>query len=124
MATLTPTWNERFIDSWNRSPQARDSMRGAGPVRFVELDHNIREAIFFWDEAGQVTLENDRQGESMPCFTARSVIWDEFCGGGLEARWAVMTRKIKYTGSMSFAVRYGESFNWVARVLRDNQQGG
>lgn len=123
MAMLTDEWNADFVERWNRSPPACDSMRGAGMVRFLQVGHDIREAVFYWDEGGRVVLRDLRRGEGMPSFSAGADIWRDFLAGALEAKWAVMTGKIKFKGSISFAIRYGESFNWVARVCKGNQLG-
>jgi putative sterol carrier protein len=112
-------WCNGFIESWNGNPALHEGLAGAGAVVF-ELDDETTtwHCILSWDETGAVSRLNTPIDQAMPRFRAGKAEWDEFIAGTYSAVAGVLGGKIRYTGRMSFAFRYGACFDRIAEVAR------
>lgn len=110
-------WLDSFIECWNKDPEAPAHFRDLGVVVFHVVDEGNRSVVLHWDETGAVHLSTNRKPlEFAPEFFATTQAWQAFISGQMRARRAVMTGRIKYRGSMLFALKHGDSFDWIPRV--------
>jgi putative sterol carrier protein len=73
-----------------------------------------------WDENGCLKRLSHYDGAA-PSFRAAEREWGAFISGEYSAVAGVMAGRIEYKGKMSFALRYGASFDTVAEVARNAQ---
>jgi len=134
------TWSSRLVAAWNGYPEHHERLAGAGTVIFrVEAEGSARrEVALCWDETGRMHLiavpaqaDTSESSEipdhsASPCgrsagspqFSGGEEDWYAFVQGSYSAVAGVLSGRLLYVGPFSFALRFGASFDLVARVAR------
>jgi len=116
---FSKAWCEQLIVAWNNNPDLHKTFADAGYVIFEVKERNeSRCCVLFWDKNGIMSLSEEHHKINAPHFSANIKEWYEFIKGAYSAVAGVMTGKIKYTGRMSFAFKFGAHFDHLAEVAR------
>ena len=118
---FSPSWYLHLVEAWNLPSNLEDqiALAGAGPVVFIVCEVGGLElrSILEWNPEGKARVVS-MEDQSMPSFRASRSIWLEFVSGRLSAVTAVLYRKIRFQGPMTFAIKYGPEFDRLARIAR------
>lgn len=116
---FSTTWADRLVAMWNIKTEQPKKLAGAGAVEFRVVDpESPRSVVLYWDETGLLRRLETVSDNVVPRFSATESEWRAFISGEYSAVAGVLAGRIGYKGNMSFAFKYGSSFDNVASVAR------
>jgi hypothetical protein len=112
-------WADRLVAIWNINPEHHGKLAGAGAVGFRVVDpESPRKVVLYWDGDGFLRRLDTATDKVVPCFSATDSEWRAFISGEYSAVAGVLAGRIEYKGKMSFAFKFGSSFDSVAVTAR------
>lgn len=113
---FSDAWWDAVLDAWNAAEDAR-LFAGAGTLQFQLEGESPRTAWVRWDENGHGTRVVASEPFS-PQFRATERQWRDFVAGQIDAKRAVLTGKLRFSGSLPRILPYVRAFDALASVAR------
>ena len=113
-------WWVAFQETWNRQEKLNRKFSGLGKAIFNFSDGRGCSVCLNWDRNGRIMgIElADTVDKSLPTFSATLENWQRFVNQEIGAARAVMSGIIQYQGSVSFLLKYGRHFDYLADVAQ------
>lgn len=108
-------WWDRVLDAWSRSAD-RSALAALGVVRF-EMTEPAAAVWIRWDDQG-VGSRVPGGDRSAPTFAAAEAEWRAFMAGERDAMASVLTRRIRFVGSLPRILPYVRGFDALATIAR------
>jgi len=113
---FSDAWWDAVLGAWNAADHAR-LFAGAGTLQFQLEGESPHTAWVNWDENGHGTRVSAREPFA-PLFRATEQQWREFVSGRIDAKRAVLTGKLRFSGSLPRILPYVRAFDALAAVAR------
>ena len=112
-------WVRKLQDAWNDAPaNRRKLLADAGFVRFEVNDEGGAVVEMLFDNLGRISTVSGRTDLQIPTFSGSLCSWEAFITGKVPAVKSVLTRALRYEGTITFAMRFGASFDHLAEYAR------
>lgn len=119
MEFLSEPWISAYKERWNRTPDLVEGLRGFTALieyGWHELD---RPSAFLRIENGEAKTTAHGAAPAKPDFVMKATpeVWQAIRDGSLSGRAALLSRKLKFQGSMITAMRYMGPFEKSIKLL-------
>lgn len=113
MQFLSQQWIERYARLWNEHPELVRGLEGFSALIEYGWDPDERPSAFLVVENGRATASYFASAPRSPDFVMRASEenWRRLRQGSLSGRAALLTKKLKFKGSMITAMKYMNAFN-------------
>ncbi|MCX7945790.1 MAG: SCP2 sterol-binding domain-containing protein [Hydrogenophilus sp.] len=120
MQFLSPEWMARYREAWNANEKLVKGLSGFSALIEYGWADGSRPSVFLEVKDGEAVATYDRlpDGRS-PDFVmhATEEVWQALRDGSLSGRAALLSRKLKFKGSMITAMRYMGPFEESIRLI-------
>ena len=113
---FSDAWWDALLEAWNAATDAH-LLAGAGTLRFELAEETPRTACVRWDETGRGTRVADSE-RFTPRFRGTESQWRTFISGEIDAMHAVLTGRLRFSGSLPRILPYVRAFDTLAAVAR------
>jgi putative sterol carrier protein len=116
---LTADWAERYRLAWNADPMLVQGLKGFTAWIEYGWEDGSRPSAFLRVEDGKATATAWERAPAKPDFVmkASEENWQRLREGTLSGRAALLTKKLKFQGSMITAMRYMGPFERSIALL-------
>ncbi len=105
---LTPSWIERYKILWNQNSSLTTGLRGFTALIEYGWEDGTRPSAFLHVKDGVAVSTAFGKAPAKPDFVLKATpeIWQRLREGSLSGRAALVTKKLKFKGSMITAMKY------------------
>lgn len=116
---LTAAWAERYKNAWNRDETLIKGLQGFSALIEYGWEDGSRPSAFLKVENGVVVATAFANAPGKPDFVMKASPdnWQRLREGTLSGRAALLTKKLKFQGSMITAMRYMGPFEASLALL-------
>ncbi|MFN3884479.1 MAG: SCP2 sterol-binding domain-containing protein [Rhodocyclaceae bacterium] len=116
---LTASWAERYKEAWNREEALTKGLQGFDALIEYGWEDGSRPSAYLKVENGVVVATAHGQAPGKPDFVMKASPenWQRLRDGSLSGRAALLTKKLKFQGSMITAMRYMTPFEASLALL-------
>lgn len=113
MEFLSEQWMERYRQLWNADPELVSGLSGFTAWIEYGWENDEKPSVFLRVENGQAKEQRVGSLGTKPDFVmkANAENWQRLRDGSLSGRAALLTKKLKFQGSMITAMKYMTPFN-------------
>lgn len=126
MDFLSEEWIAAYKNRWNQEAELVDGLRGFSALIEYGWHEVDRPSAFLRVENGEATASHFAQAPSKPDFVMKATpeVWGAILDGSLSGRAALLSRKLKFQGSMITAMRYMGPFEKSIKLLGEVSRSG
>lgn len=116
---LTAAWAERYKNAWNRDETLIKGLQGFSALIEYGWEDGSRPSVFLKVNDGVVVATDFANAPGKPDFVMKASAenWRRLREGSLSGRAALLTKKLKFQGSMITAMRYMGPFEASLALL-------
>lgn len=116
---LSPAWAARYRDAWNADRTLTEGLRGFSALIEYGWDDGARASVFLKVEDGRVVDVAPAPPAGKPDFVMKASPenWRRLRDGTLSGRAALLTKKLRFQGSMITAMKYMGPFERSIELL-------
>lgn len=115
---LTPAWAARYRDAWNADATLTEGLRGFSALIEYGWVDDSRPSVFLTVDNGRVTnVATAATGKPDFVMKASPENWGRMRDGSLSGRAALLTKKLRFQGSMITAMKYMGPFERSIELL-------
>lgn len=116
---LTPEWIERYRELWNRDETLKSGLKGFSALIEYGWEDGSKPSVFLRVEDGEAVDAGSGQLPAKPDFVMKASAenWQRLREGTLSGRAALLTKKLKFQGSMITAMKYMGPFERSIALL-------
>ncbi len=116
---LTQTWIERYQDLWNRDEDLVQGLKGFSALIEYGWEDGSKPSAFLRVENGLAVSTAFGEPPAEPDFVMKASPdnWQRLRDGTLSGRAALLTKKLKFQGSMITAMKYMGPFEKSIALL-------
>ena len=113
MDFLSAAWIQRYKTLWNQDLDLVHGLKGFNALIEYGWDGESRPSAYLLVQDGRATDAHYAVPPATPDFVmkANPENWDRLRAGSLSGRAALLTKKLKFQGSMITAMKYMNPFN-------------
>ena len=119
MEFLSAAWIERYRQRWNEDQELVSGLVGFSALIEYGWHGTERPSAFLRVEKGRITETYFGDAPGRPDFVMKATpeVWNAIRDGSLSGRAALLSRKLKFEGSMITAMRYMAPFERSIKLL-------
>lgn len=116
---LTPAWIERYQMAWNQQADLVEGLRGFNALIEYGMEDDSKPSVFLRIEDGRAVANAWKDAPGTPDFVMKASAenWRRLREGSLSGRAALLTKKLKFKGSMITAMKYMGPFEKSIALL-------
>ncbi|MFN6961113.1 MAG: SCP2 sterol-binding domain-containing protein [Rhodocyclaceae bacterium] len=116
---LTAAWAERYKEAWNREELLTRGLQGFSALIEYGWEDGSRPSAYLKVDNGRVVATAYDQAPGKPDFIMKASPenWQRLREGSLSGRAALLTKKLKFQGSMITAMKYMGPFEASLALL-------
>ncbi len=105
---LSADWLNRYHRLWNQQQELVDGLRGFYALIEYGWADGSKPSAFLLVEDGRAVGSTWNEAPGKPDFVMKASAenWQRLCDGSLSGRAALLTKKLKFSGSMITAMKY------------------
>jgi putative sterol carrier protein len=113
MEFLSEQWMERYRQLWNADPELVAGLSGFTAWIEYGWENDDKPSVFLRVENGHAKEQRAGHLSTKPDFVMKASAenWQRLRDGSLSGRAALLTKKLKFQGSMITAMKYMNPFN-------------
>ncbi|GAB4174763.1 MAG: SCP2 sterol-binding domain-containing protein [Rhodocyclaceae bacterium] len=119
MDFLSREWMERYRDAWNAAEELVRGLAGFSALIEYGWQGEERPSAFLRIEDGRASGCAHGEAPGRPDFVMKATpeVWQAIRDGSLSGRAALLSRKLRFQGSMITAMKYMNAFEESIRLL-------
>lgn len=116
---LTADWAERYKEAWNHEELLTRGLQGFSALIEYGWEDGSRPSVYLRVENGRVVTTAHSHPPGKPDFVMKATAenWQRLRDGSLSGRAALLTKKLKFQGSMITAMKYMGPFEASLALL-------
>lgn len=116
---LGAEWIRRYQQLWNQDAELTSGLKGFNALIEYGWEDNHAPSVFLRIEEGRATATAHGAAPAKPDFVMKASAenWQRLCDGSLSGRAALLTKKLKFQGSMITAMKYMGPFEKSLALL-------
>jgi len=113
MDFLSAAWMEHYKTLWNQDLDLVQGLKGFTALIEYGWEGESRPSAYLHVQDGRATATHYAVPPATPDFVMKASTenWGRLCDGSLSGRAALLTKKLKFQGSMITAMKYMNPFN-------------
>ncbi|MFN3751999.1 MAG: SCP2 sterol-binding domain-containing protein [Thiobacillus sp.] len=118
---LSAGWLERYQSLWNQRPDLVEGLRGFNALIEYGWEDGSRPSAFLLVDDGRAVDRAWGDAPAKPDFVMKASVenWQKLLDGSLSGRAALLTKKLKFQGSMITAMKYMGPFEKSIALLKE-----
>ncbi|PJC02841.1 MAG: sterol-binding protein [Gallionellales bacterium CG_4_9_14_0_8_um_filter_59_50] len=119
MEFFSAKWIEHYKKMWNENRELVEGLSGFSALIEYGWVDGEKPSAFLRVDNGRAVAASHGVAPSKPDFVMKATpeIWSAICDGSLSGRAALLTRKLKFQGSMITAMKYMGAFEKSIQLL-------
>lgn len=116
---LSAEWIKRYQALWNQQGDLVDGLKGFDALIEYGMEDDSKPSVFLRVEDGRAVASAWKDAPGKPDFVMKASTenWQRLREGSLSGRAALLTKKLKFQGSMITAMRYMGPFEKSIALL-------
>lgn len=118
---LSARWIERYQSLWNQRPDLVEGLRGFNALIEYGWEDGSRPSAYLLVDDGRAVDSAWGEAPAKPDFVMKASAenWQRLLDGSLSGRAALLTKKLKFQGSMITAMKYMGPFEKSIALLKE-----
>jgi len=116
---LSEEWIKAYGDEWNKNERLlNDLKRFSARIKYLVEGNEAKDGVYIKVENGKV-VETGKADEGNYDFVLRATLdnWKKLATGDMGPRAAMLTKRLKFKGSMIKAMKYMSAFEESLRLM-------